>query len=222
MRSPKLEDHKLLGDIRGSVLVESTIVIPLFLVLVLGTVDVTYMFYEWALANKAAYVGARVAVTSNAVFDAGMTSFPPPTQPSDVGRSCLTVGVNCASVSSICTDGTCSSGTFDNAAFTRIFNTMQNVFPALQRQNVAVSYATNGSGTYGQTWDGSPDPGNPQFTLPMNVTVSIGDTTRGATAARHQFYFISPLLRFFGGGIAAAPAIPNFATTLQSEDLFTN
>jgi Flp pilus assembly protein TadG len=33
----------------------------------LGTVDVTYMLYEWALANKATYVGARAAVVSNPV-----------------------------------------------------------------------------------------------------------------------------------------------------------
>ena len=62
-----MEDHKLLRDIQGSVLVETTVVLPMFLVLVLGTIDVTYMFFDWALANKAAYVGARTAVTSNPV-----------------------------------------------------------------------------------------------------------------------------------------------------------
>jgi len=38
----------------------------------------------------------------------------------------------------------------------------------------------------------------------------------------HQFYFVSPLLQFFGGGISATPGIPTFATTLQSEDMVTN
>src|SRR5450759_1901379 len=58
---------RLLRDVGGSVLVETTIVIPMFFLLVLGTIDVTYMFYEWALANKAAYVGARAAVVSDPV-----------------------------------------------------------------------------------------------------------------------------------------------------------
>ena len=66
MRRLKL-DSKLLRDISGAILVETTIVLPMFLLLVLGTIDVTYMFYEWALANKAAYVGARVAVVSDPV-----------------------------------------------------------------------------------------------------------------------------------------------------------
>jgi Flp pilus assembly protein TadG len=212
-----LEDHKLLRDIRGSVLVETTIVLPMLLVLVLGTIDVTYMFYDWALANKAAYVGARTAVTSDPV-DPDVTNLNyTPTQLQNIGQSCLVV--SCPSANSVCTGaasgGSCTSGTFQNTAFTRIFDAMQRVFSRLQRQNVTISYQTNGTGVVGQAWDGSADPGNPQFTLPMNVTVSI-------TGMRHQFYFVSPLLRVFGGVISATPAIPTFATTLQSEDLFTN
>ena len=218
-----MEDPKLLRDLSGSVLVETTVVIPMFLVLVLGTIDVTYMFYDWVSANKAAYMGARVAVTSNPV-DPDVTNLTyTSTQLQNIGQSCL--NFSCPSASTVCTGsasgGSCTSGTFQNTAFTRIFNEMQRMFPRLQRQNVTISYQTNGTGVVGQTWDGS-DPGNPTFTLPMNVTVSIGDINTGATPATHQFYFIAPLLRFFGGGIGARPAIPTFATTLQSEDMFTN
>ena len=217
MRSLKLEDHNLLRDIRGSVLVETTIVLPIFLVLVLGTIDITNMFYEWALANKAAYIGARMAVTSNPVDpDLANLSYNS-TQIENIGQSCLVV--SCPSANSVCTGaasgGSCTSGTFQNGAFTSIFDLMRRMFPRLQRQNVTISYQTNGTGVVGQTWEGSADPGNPQFTLPMNVTVSI-------TGMTHQFYFIAPLLQFFGGGISATPAIPTFATTLQSEDMFTN
>ena len=41
--------------------------------MVLGTIDVVYMLYEWALANKAAYVGARTAMVSDPVAN-GITS----------------------------------------------------------------------------------------------------------------------------------------------------
>jgi Flp pilus assembly protein TadG len=217
MRSLKLEDHNLLRDIRGSVLVETTIVLPMLLLLVLGTIDVTNMFYEWALANKAAYLGARTAATSNPVDPAMANLVYTSAQLENIGQSCLVV--SCPSPNSVCTGaasgGSCTSGTFQNNAFTRIFDPMQRVFPRLQRQNLTISYQANGTGVVGQTWEGSVDPGNPQFTLPMNVTVSI-------TGMTHQFYFVSPLLRFFGGGISATPTIPTFATTLQSEDLFTN
>ena len=77
-------------------LVETTIVIPLFLVLVLGTVDVTYMFYEWAMANKAAYVGARAAVISNPVafrrvHDLAYTASPP----ANLSRNCFDFPGSC-------------------------------------------------------------------------------------------------------------------------------
>jgi Flp pilus assembly protein TadG len=215
MRSRNLADHNLLRDIRGSVLIDTTIVMPMFLLLVLGTIDATYMFYDWGLANKAAYVGARTAVTSNAVDPAVTNLSYTSAQLQNIGQSCLTF--SCPSVSSVCTGAstgvTCRGG--DDAAFTNIFSRMQAVFPSLQRQNVTISYQTNGTGVVGQAWEGSPDPANPQFTLPMNVTVSI-------TGMTHQFYFVSPLLQFFSGGISATPAIPSFATTLQSEDMFTN
>ena len=42
-------------------------VFPLFMLVALGTVDVTSMLYDWVLANKATYVGARAAVVSNPV-----------------------------------------------------------------------------------------------------------------------------------------------------------
>ena len=207
--------HNLLRDIRGSVLIETTIVMPMFLLLVLGTIDATYMFYDWGLANKAAYVGARTAVTSSPVDPAVTSLTYTPAQLQYIGQSCLTF--SCPSVSSVCTGTStgvsCRGG--DDAAFTRIFNRMQAVYPSLQRQNVTISYQTNGTGVVGQVWEGSSDAANPQFTLPMNVTVSI-------TGMTHQFYFVSPLLQFFGGGISATPAIPTFATTLQSEDMVTN
>ena len=96
-----MEDHKLLRDIRGSVLVETTIVLPILLVLVLGTIDVTNMFYEWTLANKAAYMGARMAVTSNPVDPAVTNLTYTSDQLQNIGQSCL--GFSCPSASTVCT-----------------------------------------------------------------------------------------------------------------------
>ena len=56
--------NRLLRDCIGSSLVEFTIVFPVFMLVAFGTVDITYMLYDWALASKAAYTGARTAIVS--------------------------------------------------------------------------------------------------------------------------------------------------------------
>jgi TadE-like protein len=221
---------KLLRDIGGSVLVESTIVIPIFLLLVLGTIDATYMFFEWALANKAAYVGARTAIVSDPVAQgittftytskAGPYCFNQTTLQSDPTANCPFVPnwVNCTGAAS---SGSCDNKNypFNNTAFTNstktaIFDKMQAIFPRLQRQNVTISYQTNGLGFVGETATPGAMSG-----LPMNVKVSVNCMT-------HQFYFLSGLMGWAFGTPAGCPAstpkgpsIPTFASTLQSEDM---
>ena len=211
---------KFWRDMAGSVLVEYTVVFPLFMLVTLGTVDVTYMLYEWALANKAAYVGARAAVVSNPVAqniteDSLLYS---QSQLTQMGQYCFdfatgTGNGNCPapSVKVDCTSSACTPNTFgfDSSAFTNangtgIFDRMKVIFPRLQPENVTISYQLNGSGYVGR-------PGG----LPMNVTVSVQNVT-------HQFYFLAAIMRFFGGTFASTPAIPAFATTLTSEDMATN
>ena len=214
--------YKLIRDISGSVLVETTLVIPLMLVLVLGIVDVTYMFYEWGLANKAAYRGARTAVVSNPVVsDVTNVSFTA-TELQNLGQLCFgaTTGNptgNCPTAGSTCTPNSSSGGsctnsyTFDNNAFVAILGNMRAIFPRLQRQDVLISYNTNGLGFVGQAYTGD----TTQYALPMNVTVSI-------TGMTHQFFFVPSILSFFGQTIQTAPNIPRFSSTMQSEDMFTN
>ena len=85
---------------------------------------------------------------------------------------------------------------------------MKMIFPRLQPQNVTITYQTNDLGFVGQPYIGN----SAQFSLPLNVTVNISDMT-------HQFYFIGPLVKFFGGFFQAMSIMPTFATTLQSEDM---
>jgi Flp pilus assembly pilin Flp len=206
-------------DITGAVLVEYTVVFPVFILVILGTVDVTYMLYEWALANKAAYIGARAAVVSdpvarNIVSDSSLYSS---AQLANIGSYCFDFATgagngNCPapSVKVDCTSTGCTPNTFgfDGAAFTNangtgIFDRMKVVFPRLQPTNVLVTYQFNGSGYVGR-------PGG----LPMSVTVTIQNMT-------HQIYFLSGVIRFFGGAFASTTAIPGSAT-LTSEDMATN
>jgi Flp pilus assembly protein TadG len=216
---------KLLRDQIGSVLVEATIAFPLLLIITLGTIDFTYMLYEWDLASKAAYRGARMAVVTDPVAT-GITSL---TWNGNVmGDSCLdpatgSTNGNCPTVTTVCTPssastGTCTDGsTFDATAFKAIFDPastditypgMQQIFPRLQPQNVQISYQTSGLGFVGR-------PNG----LPMEVTVSIRCMT-------HQFYFIGALMGWLfssPSGCDPAPAaglsIPAFASTLPSEGM---
>ncbi len=203
---------KMLRDITGSVLVEYTIVFPVFILVILGTVDVSYMLYEWGLANKAAYVGARTAVVSNPVAS---TITSPNYDTTKLELSCFDYSNgasngNCPSMNSDCYNGTCSNGgSWNDTAFTPILTAMQAVFPRIARQNVQITYQTNGLGFVGR-------PGG----LPMNVNVSIQCMT-------HQFYFIDALMNWVFTPPACdntlkGPAIPTFASTLQSEDMTTN
>jgi hypothetical protein len=54
-------------DDNGSVLVETTIMLTLMIVFVLGSVDFLFVFYEWNAATKAVQVGARIAAVSDPV-----------------------------------------------------------------------------------------------------------------------------------------------------------
>src|SRR5262249_4715988 len=151
---------KFLRDTAGSVLVQYTLVFPLFLMVVMGTVDATYMFYEWVLANKAAYTGARIAIVSNPVPQNITAPSYTEAQLQQLGQNCFnaTTGAangNCPSISTVCTgatgSGSCTNGfTWDDAAFTAIFTRMQQTFPRLERANVQISYQTNNLGFVGQ------------------------------------------------------------------------
>jgi Flp pilus assembly protein TadG len=195
----------------GSSLVEFTLVFPVLLVVLLGTVDVGFMLFEWMLANKAANVGAHRAIVSDPV---AQDINNPAYDPTLAGKPCQNQNTGAATgfcpvvPSSLCTTNqntgvlSCTNYTKNDTAFTTIFTPMQNIFPRLQPQNVTISYQRNNNLGF------SGRPGG----LPMEVTVSI-------TGMAHQFFFVGPLVSFLGGFITSTPGIPPFATTLTSEDM---
>jgi Flp pilus assembly protein TadG len=217
-------------DSRGTSLLEFTLVFPLVMLASLGTLDVAYMLFDWAAANKAAFVGARRAVVLDPVATE-VTDLTYSSAATETGRACSdpTTGAadptsNCPTVNTVCTPaatgGTCTNGyTWNETAFTDptapldsplsgIFDQMHKVFPRLQRQNVQISYQTSGLGFVGR-------PNG----LPMYVTVSIRCLT-------HEFYFLGGLMNWAFTAPAGCPAgtpagwsIPSFATTLPSEDM---
>jgi Flp pilus assembly protein TadG len=219
-------------DSRGTSLLEFTLVFPVVMLAALGTLDVAYMLFDWAAANKATFVGARRAVVLDPVATE-VTDLTYSTADTQMGKACSDPATgaadptsDCPTVTTVCTPaatgGSCTNGyTWNETAFTNpppttpldsplsgIFDQMHKVFPRVQRQNVQISYQTNGLGFVGRP-DG----------LPMNVTVSIRCMT-------YEFYFLGALMNWAFAAPAGCPAgtpaglsLPSFATTLPSEDI---
>lgn len=59
--------RRLGGDQRGAVFVETALVLPLMLLLVVASIDLGLLMWQWNSASKAAHLGARQAVTSDPV-----------------------------------------------------------------------------------------------------------------------------------------------------------
>lgn len=217
MKSGKLA-RKLIRDTVGSVLVEAALVMPMFLVLILGIIDAAYMIYDWEDASEATYIGARAAVVSDPVA-AGITSANfSATELQNIGLSCFdtTTGVvnNCPTFSATCDSGACTNGyTYNATAFNTILAAMRAVDPRINSGNVEITYSSNGTGFVGEPASSGG--------LPMDVTVSLRCMT-------HEFFFINGLMGWAFSPPAACPkdlkgpSIPSFATTLQSEDMATN
>ena len=208
--------HRLLwGDERGSVLVETTVMLVILFIFVLGSVDFLMAMYQWNAASKAVQVGARIAAVSTPVAN-GLTAitglegganpgdFPPP---AFTTRTCSGAG-----------GGSCTGGsTYNAAAMNRIvFGRdaagadpcrdatssyeigMCDVFPRVTAANVVVSYMYSGLGFAGR----------PSGPVPT-VTVSLQNLT-------FQFFFLGGLMGF------SNMAIPPLTTTITGEDLSSN
>jgi hypothetical protein len=214
---------KLLRDIRGSALIEMTLVLPLFLLVTVCVVDVAYMLYDWGRANKAAYAGAHRAIVSDPVASDVTV---PAWDPANMGQPCYdgTTGTRyCPVIQATCTAGasggacTGNGGTFLDLKFQPILARMQQVYGCtdpstcpLGRQNVTIFYASVDLGFSGQ-------PNG----MPLAVTVSL-------KCMAHPFFFIGALMQWAftpapgcDGPVSGWP-IPSFSTTLTSEDLHTN
>jgi Flp pilus assembly protein TadG len=228
------------ADESGTSLIEFTVVFPLTVLVILGTVDAALLMFDWSSATKATYAGARTAVLTDPVAKAthfNLSSYT--TQSTYSGRYCFDASngnadatAACPTFSFSCTGDTTSGGgsctgstnsAFDKAAFDTIFAAVQQAYPyrTLDRGQVKVSYATTNLGFVGQqSFNGGTGE------LPMNVSVELRCIT-------HEFFFVAPFVRWafpnlpqtcrgITTGTEDGMIMPPFYTTLPSEDLATN
>lgn len=197
----------LARDRNGGVLVEATVVIPILLVFVLGSVDFLLAFFQWNLTNKAVQLGARIAAVSDPVSSdlSGMSGLGDgvlPGQPMPAFRR------ECSTSDATGANGTCTGGRYSAAAMRRIVfgepdaiacannsTGMCKLYPSITAANVTVVYAQTGLGYAGR-------PGGPVPT----ITVSVRNLP-------FRFFFLSGLM-----GIDGINS-PTMTTTITGEDL---
>ena len=198
----------------GSILVEFAVLLPVIVLIVFGSVDLLYAFYQWNAAAKAVAVGARIAAVSdpvaiglngltNRVVLSGLAVPRGPMPAFTVTCKGDTATCDCIG---ICTG--MGGNSYDPTAMNRIvFGRaslrcgesasqrigMCDVLPSIKPENVVVVYQQTGLGFAGR-------PGGP---LPT-ITVSLQKLT-------FQFFFLQDL------GIKIN--MPAMTTTITAEDL---
>jgi Flp pilus assembly protein TadG len=186
--------RKLLQDRTASSAAEFALVLPLLLIFLLGMIDVGRWMWTYNRAEKAAQMGARIAVVTGPVSSAISNTYvgacsPALTQGDLIPASCFTAVT--------CTSASCTSGTEDADAFNRILARMRVFLPELSASNLTVEYSSSGLGYAG-------NPNGPDV-APL-VTVKIG------TPTALQF---TPITSF----LLTTMNMPTFTTTLTAEDL---
>ena len=217
------------NDESGAVMVEVTVTIFTFLVILFGIVEFSYAFYQWNAATKAMQFGARLAAVSNPVSSdlsswsgLGLSGSCSSLVPGDPIPDACGYDRVCTSSSTTGATGTCTnSGTYSaNAMRVVVYgraadgtsNTACDFTAGLQQNRLGmcnIFTRLNGSADrvqirYQYTRLGyAGRPGGPVPT----VTVSL-------TGMPFQFV----LLNFMFGTIT----MPGFATTVTGEDLNPN
>ena len=193
--------RNLINDRSAASAVEFALLLPLLLVLLFGIIDGGRWMWSINRAEKAAQMGARMAVVTNPISPGIAASY--------LGVDGLTQGdlipstsfgkVRCTSSGCACATTPCPAlGTADTAAFDSLVARMQNFSPELTSANVAIEYSASGLG-----FAGNP---NGSDLVPL-VTVKIG-----SPATPVQFRPITSLL-------FATMNLPTVTTTLTAEDL---
>jgi hypothetical protein len=136
----------------GASAAEFGIVLPLFLLFLLGIIDVGRWLWTYNHLEKATQMGARMAVVTNAA-PAGINA-------SYIGVGGLTQGdvipagafgnIQCTSGGCICQTTPCPSlGAFSSVDFDRIQQWMTLFYHEIQPTNVTIEYSSSGLGYAG-------------------------------------------------------------------------
>jgi len=194
--------YRLGRDRHAASAAEFALVLPLFLLFLLGTIDAGRFAWEFNRGEKATQTAARWAAVTN-ILEPGLADYS--LVGVDVGGTTLTQGdivpadalgtISCTSAGCNCT-GACdyTPGTFDQNAWDDLLARMQQIWPAVTAQNLVVEYRGSGLGFAG-------DPNGADISALVTVRLQ-----------NMQFFPLSLFL--FTGNLS----LPDFSYTLPMED----
>jgi Flp pilus assembly protein TadG len=198
--------RRLCADRRAAGAAEFAMVLPLFLVLLLGTIDVGRLMWTWNRAEKATQMAVRFAVVTDMV-PAGLNSLDFATNGTVIQGERIPAsafgGADCVSNNSAGTSITCTAispttsaqlGTANATAFQNIVARLRLVYPQATAANVKVSY----------TWSGHGYAGNPEG----------ADVAPLVTVSLRNLNFRPLFLALLGGSVP----LPSFSAALTLED----
>ena len=207
-------------DEGGASVLEFTVGMMTFFVILFGIIEFSYIFYQWNAATKAVQFGARLAAVSEPVASdlKTMTGVGGGVLP---GGQMPTFDITCDGSTASCTggngsysadamrvivygrqsDGTANTQCGTAAVTNPLQNGMCNYFSSINPQNVVIRYQYTGLGYAGR-------PGGPGHTGGPVPTITVS-----VTGISYSFVFLNGLMGF---GNAWVPAL---ATTVTGEDL---
>lgn len=154
-------------DIRASTAAEFALVLPAFLILFLGSIDVGRYMWNVGQAEKATQMGTRYAVVTDMVpsdlYDYSFAISGGVAQGTVVPQSDFP-GVTCTSSNGVasCTcaaSGSCAFGmTADQNAFNRVVGRMNTFYGPVGPDNVVIDYSWSGLGYSGDPNGADVDP----------------------------------------------------------------
>lgn len=195
--------QKFLTDEKGMA-AEFALILPTFLLLMLGTIDIGFYAYQINAAEKATQIGARWAAVTDPVAEELKTEsyVNQNIGGADIGQGdripladfeivCTSAGTTCT-----CTGNDCLIGSYsrDSDAFNLLAGRIRQIHPAIQDSNIQVVYSGSGLGFAG-------DPNGPD-SAPL-ITVRL-------TNMNYNSIILSPL----GGSVG----LPDFAYSMTAED----
>lgn len=182
----------LTSDRSGASAAEFALVLPLLLLFLLGIIDAGRYMWSINRAEKAAQMGARMAIVTNSVsseIDANYVGQCSLLAGDNIPASCFTE-ITCSKSGA---NASCTSGTADTDAFENVVDRMQLFMPEIEDDDVEIIYSPSGLGYAG-------NPNGPDV-API-VTVRLSNMT------------FTPIVLF----AVASVGLPEVTTSLTFED----